>query len=392
MSRNVNDRVTRALDHEFGAPFSIGAGAVAALVWSALDQSNYRRIVNASWLHSLDAVALSSLHSIAGSGLMTLFFFAVGMELSREFKSGTLMKVHHALPPIAGAVGGMVATALLSVLVGSLTHTPALIHGWGIPMATDIAFTLGVLALAGSGIPLALRLFLLTLAVADDVLSIIALSITGASHIRAVGLGVFVLATLVVVVVSRRQTSIAWRLTVLISLWLCLTWANVEPPLAGVIAGLAVPFEHRSALRLERQMNRISVGIVLPLFALVSCGVTWSQLSWRGTTLTIIATTVGVRLAGKTLGISGGVALVGLFGLRRPHTITWPLLMTASLLCAIGFTVPLLFTSALFSPSSASYSAFTVGLLAASLIAGFTGVVLLKQQTRHIGDPPQETQ
>lgn len=382
MARPLIERAMSALDHDFGAPFAIGGGAAVALVWTALSESSYRHAIDVPWTRSLDAFSVNSLHTFASSGLMTLFFFTVGMELSRELNTGTLMKPRHSLPPLVGAVGGMAATALLSIVVGTISHTPALVHGWGIPMATDIAFTLGVLALVGGGIPIALRLFLLTLAVADDVLSIAALSITGAAHLRVLGLVVFVVAVLVLAVLSRRATSIVWRLGVLAILWLCLTWANVEPPLAGVIAALLVPFERKSALALERQMNRISVGVVLPLFALVSCGVSWSNLAWRGSTLTIIWGTVAVRLVGKTLGITGGVALVGLFGLRRHATITWPLLTTASLLCAIGFTVPLLFTSALYESSSAAYSAFTVGLLIASVIAGIVGVLLLKRLTR----------
>ncbi len=375
-------RMVRALDHDYSAALTLGAGLLVALLWSAVDSNSYQRVLNATWPgHLVGLNQIDSLHNLAVSGFMTIFFFAIGLELSRELASGAFTKPSHALPPVMGALGGMLGTALLSILAGGLTNTSALRHGWGVPMATDIAFTLGALALAGRGLPPTLRLFLLMLAVADDVFSVVVLAWTGATHVRAIGLGAIVIVVIAVRWSSRRFHSTPWRLGVLVALWLCFVAARVEPPLAGVVAGLVVPFDHSAGLRLEDHVRRWSTGLVLPLFALVSCGLRWSALSGHTVTVIVFAT-IAIRVAGKVVGVTGGVALARLLGYRLHPSITWPLLATSALLCAIGFTVPLLFAGALFQSSSPTYGAFTLGLLLSSLLSGVLGVALLKLQSR----------
>jgi NhaA family Na+:H+ antiporter len=367
-----------------GAPAAtLLLGVVAALAWSALAQGSYQRVVSTRWrLPLLNPLGLTSVHALVTSGLMTVFFFGVGLELTRERRTGALAHWRHALPPVAGAIGGMAATATLSLVGGLVLDSSALRRGWGVPMATDVAFTLAILTLAGRRVPPTLRLFLLTLAVADDVLSVIILAITGASHPRAVGLGVALGVIVLAAILSRRRHGTAWRVLVLIALWCALALARVEPPLAGVLAAVIVPWESHHAPRLEDGANWWSVVAVLPLFALVSCGVAWSQLHDTSTVLTIVLATVVIRLVGKTLGITSGVALARLAHARLDPTLTWPVVATASTLCAIGFTVPLLFASALFPTASAAYGAFTVGLLAASLGAALVGTVVLRLLTR----------
>jgi NhaA family Na+:H+ antiporter len=383
MAPPITQRVTRALDHDYSAAFSIGAGAAVSLLWSALDSRSYQRVIITTWSgHVIQLINVNSLHSIVVNGLMTVFFFAIGLELSRELRSGTLANRSNAVPPVLGALGGMAGTALLSLVVGAIAHSPALRHGWGVPMATDIAFTLGVLALVGRGLPASLRLFLLSLAVADDILSVVILAFTGATHLRNAGLCAIVVVAIVSWSALRQRSTNPVRLLVLVALWSCFVWANVEAPLAGVIAGLLVNFDDNSAPRLERQVGRCSVGLVLPLFALVSCGVQWQRLSLHRATLTIVLGTIGVRIVGKVLGITGGVALARLVRCRLHPSITWPLLASVALLCAIGFTVPLLFANELFGPQSPAYGAFTLGLLLCSLIAGVVGVPLLRMQLR----------
>lgn len=368
----------RSLDHDYSAAVTLGVGVAAALAWSALSSATYRRVVETRWsVHPLTTLGVDSLHQLVVNGLMTVFFFAIGLELAREVRAGTLARVAHSLPPVLGAVGGMAATALLALGVGTLTQSAALRRGWGVPMATDIAFALGAVALAGRRLPPTLRLFLLTLAVADDVLSVVVLAFTGSGPRLAGWTGV-VVACVAIWVAARRLTGARWRLLGLVVLWLIFTIAHVEAPLAGVVAGVVAPLASSRDRSLEDRARRVSTALVLPLFALVSCGVVWSRLGAHAS-VTIALGTIAVRLAGKVLGIMGGVGLSAALGYPRHPSITIAMLAGASLLCATGFTVPLLFAARLFGSGGAAYDAFTVGLLGASVLSSVLGVTLLRR-------------
>jgi NhaA family Na+:H+ antiporter len=249
-------------------------------------------------------------------------------------------------------------------------------------MATDVAFTLGVLAVAGRRLPPLLRVFLLTLAITDDVLSVVVLSVSGTTHVRLEGLVALIAITLVGFFVSRRATSNVASVLLLIVLWICFAWANVEPALAGVLAGVLVSTHSPSRSRLERDVTRLSVGVVLPLFALVACGLHWSNVRFSGAVGTVVLATVVVRLVGKTLGITAGVALARLLHFRLDPSLSWPLVVTTALLCAIGFTVPLLFATKLFGSQSTLYAGYALGLLMSSAIAALLGGVLLRARHR----------
>lgn len=379
MSANISSRVSRVLDHEYSAAIGLAAGVAIALTWSAAFSSSYFTIVTShSGSRLFTELGVSSVHDIVVNGLMAIFFFAMGLELSRELSSGLLTRPGHAIPPVLGAAGGMLFTALGSILLGTLLHSGALRRGWGVPMATDVAFTLGVLAIAGRRLAPSIRIFLLTLAITDDVLSVVVLSVSGTTHVRLDGLIVLVLTVLVGVIVSPRLTSGATSVGLLVALWICFAWANVEPALAGVLAGVLVSSRAPSRPRLERDATRLSVGLVLPLFALVACGLHWSNVQLSGAVGTVVVATVAIRLVGKTLGITSGVALARALHFRLAPSITWPLVFTTALLCAIGFTVPLLFATKLFGAQSPLYAGYTLGLLLSSLVAALLGGALLR--------------
>lgn len=383
MARPITSRVSWVLDHEYSAAIALAAGVAAALTWSVLSSSSYFTLFSSrSNSHLLRVLDVSTVHNAIVNGLMAIFFFSMGLELSRELSSGTLARPKHAVPPMLGAIGGMLATALGSIILGHVQHSEALRRGWGVPMATDVAFTLGVLAIAGRRLPPLLRVFLLTLAITDDVLSVVVLSVSGTTHLRRDGLIALAVVVVVGALVARRATSNVASGLLLVVLWICFAWANIEPALAGVLAGVLVSSRAPSRQRLERDATRLSVGVVLPLFALVACGLHWDKLQLSGAVGTVVAATIAIRLVGKTLGITAGVAVARLLRFRLDPTLTWPLVATTALLCAIGFTVPLLFATKLFGAQSTLYSGFALGLLMSSAIAAVLGGVLLRLQHR----------
>ncbi|HEV3268308.1 MAG TPA: Na+/H+ antiporter NhaA [Acidimicrobiales bacterium] len=379
MAGPVSSRVSWALDHEYSAAIALAGGVAAALVWSATSPSSYFNLFTSpsSW-HLLHVLDVNTVHDAVVNGLMAIFFFAMGLELSRDLSAGLLTHPKHAVPPILGAIGGMLVTALGSILLGHLLNSSALRRGWGVPMATDVAFTLGVLAIAGRRLPPLLRVFLLTLAITDDVLSVVVLSVSGTTHVRLDGLVALGVVTAAGWFMSRRATSNVASALLLVVLWLCFAWANVEPALAGVLAGLLVSTRAPSRPQLELGVARVSVGVVLPLFALVACGLHWNNVHLSGAVGTVVIATIGVRLVGKSLGITAGVAFARLLRFRLDPSLTWPLVVTTSILCAIGFTVPLLFATKLFGAQSALYAGYALGLLLSSAIAALVGGALLR--------------
>lgn len=382
MTRALLSRVSLTLDHEFSAAVGLVVGVGVALGWSA-SSTSYFTVLSSTWRSSpLTTLGLDSPHDVVVNALMAIFFFALGLELARELFAGQSTQTRDAMAPILAAVGGMSVTALGSLVVGHLWHSGALERGWGVPMATDVAFSLGVLAVAGRRLPPALRVFLLTLAIADDVLSVIVLSVTGTTHPRASGLVAIIVTSLIGVFLTRRMTSNVLAVVFFVLLWCCFAWANVEPALSGVLAGGVVTYSSTSRRRLERNATRLSVVLVLPLFALVACGVRWHDVRWSGPVGTVILATIALRLIGKTLGISVGVSFARLLRFQVDPSITWPLIVTTGLVCAIGFTVPLLFATKLFGAQSSTYAGFTLGLLVSSAVAALLGGALLGRLSR----------
>jgi NhaA family Na+:H+ antiporter len=372
-------RALLALRHEFAAGITVGVGALIALSWSAVDAHSYRSLIEATWsVPSLRSAHLSSLRQLSVNGAMTIFFFAVGLELSKEFRIGTLRQRRVAVMPLLAAVGGMATCALSYLLIGKVTHNAAITSGWGVPMATDIAFTLGTLSLAGRGVPSSIRLFLLALAVADDLFAVVILAFSGHQK-QAPWWLMGLVVVLGVGFVLRRRLSHFGFLAVLVLAWLTLLAAHVEPALAGVAVGVLVPFgAKRPGHHLEHIVQPWSNGFALPFFALCACGVLWNRLHWNAHASEIVIGLLVARLVGKMLGINLSVAVARRFGVAVAPGVSGAVLWGASALCAIGFTVPLLFAGSLYGPSSSAYAASTVGLLGASLLAALVGVGTLR--------------
>jgi NhaA family Na+:H+ antiporter len=323
---------------------------------------------------------LSLLHWI-NDGLMAVFFLFVGLEVKREVVAGDLSTPAARRLPVIAAVAGMVAPALVYLLV--TRGDPVLVHGWAIPAATDIAFAIGVLALLGDRVPAGAKLFLLTIAIVDD---IAAIAIIAVFYTDTIAVGWLLAAGVTFAfVAAMRRAGVPWVMAyVLIGIgaWVELHESGVHATIAGVALGLmtpATPVRGREVLvELEHRLHPISALAIVPLFALANAGVALgggvigdafsSRLAW--------AVVVGL-VVGKTLGIAGGTFLGVRAGWGRlpdgvAHAHVWGLAM----LGGIGFTVSL-FIAQLAYDDPATIATAKIGILAASVIAALLGAVTL---------------
>lgn len=368
----------------------IGAAALGLLWANSPWQDAYRAIsdtvVGPAALH-LDL----SLSAWAADGLLALFFFVVGVELKHEIVAGSLRNLRQAAVPVLAAVGGMAVPAALYVLIVlALDPGPAL-HGWAIPTATDIAFALAVLAIFGRGLPTALRVFLLTLAVVDDLLAIVIIALFYSDGVDLwLLLGSF--AAVAVFAVAVRARKMRWWVLVPLALiaWALMHESGVHATIAGVLLGLSIPAKiirgeatPRTG-RLEHTMRPISSGVALPVFAFFAAGV---SLSGGQGPLGALADPVAIAIivalvVGKLVGVLGVTALVTrTTPLRLPDAIGVRDLLPIGLLTGIGFTVSLLIAELSFAGGVHEPTA-KFAVLIASLLASVLAAVTLRWDAR----------
>jgi len=362
---------------------------VAAIAWATLGTSSYERFITAHVsLPTIPASIVHDLETLVTNGLMLVFFLAIGLEIGRERSSGALSHKKDAMLPVLAAVGGMAGAALLYLAGIWLDGSGGLAGGWGIPMATDVAFTLAALSLMSSRAPTSLRIFLLTLAIADDVGSVIVLALIGHQRVDvsttvrfASVLGVVLIVALATLA-RRRRSGPAVFIVLTLVLWWLLAHVGIEPTLAGVVIGVLAPADGRrraSGLQLEKAASPLSGFVILPLFALVAAGIDLSVKPWLGHG-DLIGPLVAARVLGKSLGILGACLLCVRLGLGRlPRSVSWRQLGSASVLCGIGFTVPLLFAEHTFAGEPAQLAATKVALVGASVLCAVVGLALLNR-------------
>ncbi|WP_306750858.1 Na+/H+ antiporter NhaA [Saccharothrix yanglingensis] len=357
--------------------------AVAALVWAnSPAAADYEGL----WRSSLTLGPVTEdLRHWVNDGLMVLFFFVVGLEIKRELVVGELRDRRAAALPALAALGGVVLPALLFLLV--VGGGPEA-RGWGVPLATDIAFAMGVLALLGSRVPAGVKLFLLSVAIVDD---IIAVGIIAVAYTEALDFGWLLAAAggVAAVAVMRRVgvDSVVAYVPVGLFVWYATLHSGVHATIAGVLLGLmtpARPVRGRAVLdRLQHGLHPITAFVVVPLFALANAGVdlrggalgeaVGSRLAW--------AVVLGL-LVGKVLGIGGAVWLalrlrVGVL----PTGVSPRLVWGAAALAGIGFTVSLFITDLAYADPAPATQA-KVGIFAASAVAAALGSALLLGSTR----------
>ncbi|WP_395638364.1 Na+/H+ antiporter NhaA [Pseudolysinimonas sp.] len=368
----------------------LGAAAVA-LIWA---NSPWREAYRALAEFRIGPEALHldlTLATWAADGLLAIFFFVVGVELKHELVAGSLRRPKEAAVPVLAAIGGMIVPAALYLVVVIGFGDREAVHGWAIPTATDIAFALAVLAIFGRGLPRALRTFLLTLAVVDDLLAIIVIALFYTSGVDLLMLGASVVAVAVFAVLTRMRHPRWWLLIpVALVAWGFMHESGVHATIAGVLLGLSVPArlvhgetESRTH-RFDDRVRPFSSGIALPLFAFFSAGVSLvdgdGPLAVLGQPV-VLAITLGL-VVGKLVGVLGVTALVTrLSPLRLPDTIGLRDLLPVGFLTGIGFTVSLLIAELSF-PDSVHTAGAKVAILVATLLAAVLAAGTLRWDAR----------
>ena len=394
---------------------------VAALVWANSPwEASYHTLWNTKVSTSLGSISLSeSRHGWVNDGLMSVFFFMVGLEIKREIMVGELSSFKQAAFPFVAALGGSLVPAL--VFVG-LNYGRDGIQGWGIPMATDIAFALGVLALLGSHIPPALKVFVAALAIADDIFAVLVIALFYTQHISfwALGLGLAGVGLSFVFNWLGIRNPVVFAITG-VFVWFAMLHSGVHATIAGILLAFTIPaktsldksqflntsrrllqrFEesepnsqeaHNAIHTLEQQCEMVESPLhriehflqpwvsflIMPIFALANAGVhVLGKLGAAVTDPLAIGVLLGLLL-GKPLGITSFAWLAVRTRLgSRPVSVSWKQIFGASWLCGIGFTMSLFIASLAFGEGEFLDIA-KIGTLAASIAAGIVGSVLLR--------------
>lgn len=368
---------------EAGGGVLLLVATVAALVWangpwSATYGDFWHRTLTigpAAWELTED------LQHWVNNAFMTVFFFVVGLEIKREVAVGELRRVRVAMLPALGAVGGMVVPALLFLLFAG---GGAASSGWGIPMATDIAFAVGVLSLLGRRAPGGLKLFLLTLAIVDDIgaIAVIAVFYSDDLDLQALLAAAAVIAVIVVLRVLEVERALPY-VALAALLWYSVFESGVHATIAGVVMGLLVraqprPGEHASpAERVQRLLHPWSSFVVIPLFALANAGVSLDGGIAAGAPSAVATGIVAGLVVGKPVGVTLGAWLAVRLRIGSlPQGVGWGDLVGAATLAGIGFTVSL-FVAGLAFDDEALASAARLAILVASVAASVVGAAFV---------------
>ena len=314
-------------------------------------------------------------------GLMAIFFFLIGLEVKREVLAGDLSSVQRALLPVIAAVGGMAVPALVYMLINA--GNPAGLRGWAIPAATDIAFAVGVLALLGSRAPASLKIFLLALAIIDDLLAIVIIAVFYAHDLALTALALASVGAALLVVLNRAGVrTFAPYVIVGTFMWACVLKSGVHATLAGVALALAIPItsDDDSPSMLEQAEHALEPWVhfgVAPIFAFANAGVSLTGVTFASLLAPIPLGIAAGLFVGKQLGIFASTWLAVKLGLGvMPTGATWRQIYGVSLLGGIGFTMSL-FIGTLAFPDPASAAAIRIGVLVGSLASALLGYAVL---------------
>lgn len=366
-----------------GGILLLAAAALAMLVANSPLSGPYSALMDTTVALQVGALSINKpLLLWINDGLMAIFFMLVGLEIKREILEGELSSPSQIILPGLGALGGMVVPAAVYAWIN--WGDPIALDGWAIPVATDIAFALALLGVFGSRVPTTLKIFLLTLAIFDDLAAIIIIALFYSGDLSMTSLLIGVAILVIAIVMNRigvTRTS-AYLLTGIV-LWVSLLKSGVHATLAGVLIAFCIPIrngQRRSPLReLEHDLHGPVAFAILPLFAFANAGLPLAGMSIADLTHPVTLGIVSGLLIGKPLGILAFVGLaVGLRLVQLPEGINWSMLLGVAFACGIGFTMSLFIAGLAFEHGSGDYiSVDRLGILAGSVLSALAAYALL---------------
>ncbi len=315
-------------------------------------------------------------------GLMAIFFFLVGLEIKREVLTGELSSFDKAALPVVAAIGGMAAPGLVFYFINS--GSPETLVGWAIPTATDIAFALGILALLGSRVPVALKVFLLAVAIIDDLAAIIIIALFYTSELSTSSLTFSLLGLAFAVALSRMGVKKGAPYVIVgVLMWVFVLKSGVHATLAGVLIAMSIPMkredgDHSLLHSMEHGLHPWVSFMILPLFAFANAGVTLTGLTLANLTQPLTLGIAAGLFLGKQVGVLGATWLAVKSGLaRRPEGVHWQHIYGVACLTGVGFTMSLFIGSLAFGNDEAM-NAVRVGVLTGSILSGLLGYFVLR--------------
>jgi NhaA family Na+:H+ antiporter len=321
-------------------------------------------------------------------GLMAMFFLLIGLEVKREVLDGQLSKPSQIVLPGAAAIGGMVVPALIYWFINR--DDPSALGGWAIPMATDIAFALGVLALLGKRVPVSLKLFLMTLAIIDDLGAIIVIAIFYSGTLSTLSLALAGACIVALIAMNRLGVvKLGPYMIIGLILWVCVLKSGVHATLAGVTLAFCIPLRTKNAepsplMTLEHALHPWVAYGILPLFAFANAGLSLSGVTLESFTHHVpMGIAIGLLL-GKTLGVFGLTWLAVKIGIAAlPQGANWGQVLGVAILCGIGFTMSLFVGSLAFVPGASDYAGMDrMGILTGSILAALIGYAVTALASR----------
>jgi len=362
----------------------IAAAALALIINNSPLSGLYNSFLDTPVVAQIGALSIAKpLLLWINDGLMALFFLIIGLEVKREVLEGQLSQVSQIVLPGTAAIGGMVVPALIFWALNK--DDPAAVAGWAIPMATDIAFALGVLALLGKRVPVSLKLFLMTLAIIDDLGAIVVIALFYSGTLSTVALMLAAVCLVALIAMNRLGVvKLAPYLIIGAILWVCVLKSGIHATLAGVTLAFCIPLRTRNAeaspsQTLEHALHPWVAYAILPLFAFANAGVPLAGVTLESFTHHVPLGIASGLLLGKTLGVFGLTWLAIKTGLAAlPEGASWKQLLGVSILCGIGFTMSLFVGSLAYVAGQSPFAGEDrMGILAGSIVAAIVGYVVV---------------